>query len=321
MKVFRQPEISERRIIVASIMNKETMMNAYRGESLLLLVTLLAAAGWFVSKYALQELPPAGFLALRFLLASLIFLPFSYAHLRQMSRLQIRAGFMVGCTFGLNLFLWIQGVTHSQHFGEGAFLLSLSMLIAPLISWMVFRHQPSRLLWLSLVVAAMGLYWLNAGKAMTHWSVGSAFFAAASLMAALFFVLNNQFAKSVPTLPLTTLQLATAGVLCGIYSFWMEDWHMPQMPSTWGWLVVATLLITNFRYLLQTYAQKLSDIGNAAMIMVLEPVWTLIFSVVLLGEHLTWQKSLGGTLILLALLLYRLPLKWLSGRFRQPEIK
>jgi len=38
-------------------------MHHYRGELWLILVTLLAASGWFVSKAALQELPAAGFRA------------------------------------------------------------------------------------------------------------------------------------------------------------------------------------------------------------------------------------------------------------------
>ena len=47
------------------------------------------------------------------------------------------------------------------------------------------------------------------------------------------------------------------------------------------------------------------------MIMVLEPVWTLMFSVLILGEILSWEKAVGGALIIAALLLYRLPLhRW-----------
>ena len=78
-------------------------------------------------------------------------------------------------------------------------------------------------------------------------------------------------------------------------------------PTAIGWAVLAILLITNARFLLQTTAQKRCAIGNAAMIMVLEPVWTVILSVGLLGETFTWQKMVGGGLILIAILIYRLP--------------
>ena len=50
-------------------------MHHYRGELWLILVTLLAASGWFVSKAALQELPAAGFIGARMVGAALLFLP------------------------------------------------------------------------------------------------------------------------------------------------------------------------------------------------------------------------------------------------------
>ena len=54
------------------------------------------------------------------------------------------------------------------------------------------------------------------------------------------------------------------------------------------------------------------------MIMVLEPVWTLVFSVILLGETLSLHKIAGGALIIVALLAYRLPLyKW--RKIRSPK--
>ncbi|QSA19887.1 EamA family transporter, partial [Vibrio furnissii] len=47
-----------------------------RAEIILVLTTLLAAAGWVFSKQAIQGLPPFGFIGLRFVTASLILLPF-----------------------------------------------------------------------------------------------------------------------------------------------------------------------------------------------------------------------------------------------------
>ena len=286
-------------------------MQKYYGEILFFIVTLFAASGWFVSKAALAELPPAGFLGIRFMAASLLFLPFALPHFRQFSRQQIAQAACISLAFSGNIFLWIQGVAHSQHFGEGAFLLSLSMLLTPLLSWLLFRNRPARILWLSLAIAACGLALLNNGRPLWHLSLGSLLFGAASLMGALFFVLSNQFSRNFPALPLTTIQLGITGIVCSGYSLLFETWPFPLSGATYGWVIIATLLITNFRYLLQTHAQKHCDIGNAAMIMVLEPVWTLVFSVILLGETLSLHKIAGGALIIVALLAYRLPLyKW-----------
>ena len=45
---------------------------------LMILVTLLAAAGWLFSKEAIRELPTAAFIGSRFLLAALLLLPLAW---------------------------------------------------------------------------------------------------------------------------------------------------------------------------------------------------------------------------------------------------
>ncbi|XXQ68379.1 DMT family transporter [Neisseriaceae bacterium B1] len=292
-------------------------MQKYQGEIMLFFVSLLAAFGWFASKYAIAELPPSGFLGIRFLAASILFLPFSYRQLRQLTRAQFIRAIAVGSAFSANIFLWVQAVSHSTQFGEGAFLMSMSMLFAPLLSWLVFRNRPMRSFWLSLMVAIAGLVFLNAGRPLAQFSLSSFLYAGASLAGALFFVLNNQYAKDLPTLALATLQLATAGVVCAVYSGVFETWQNSVSLHTWAWVAISVILVTNFRYFLQTWGQKLCPIGNAAIIMVLEPVWTLLLSVLLFGEIMTWQKMTGGCLILLALILYRLPLQFVGKCWRQ----
>ena len=230
-------------------------MQKYYGEILFFIVTLFAAAGWFVSKAALAELPPAGFLGIRFMAASLLFLPFALPHFRQFSRQQIAQAACISLAFSGNIFLWIQGVAHSQHFGEGAFLLSLSMLLTPLLSWLLFRNRPARILWLSLAIAACGLALLNTVAPVA--SIARQFtIGAASLMGALFFVLSNQFSRNFPALPLTTIQLGITASYAAGYSLLFETWPFPLSSATYGWVIIATLLITNFRYLLQPNAQN-----------------------------------------------------------------
>lgn len=280
-------------------------MHKYRGELILFVVGILAAAGWLFSKYALQQLPPAGFISVRFLAAALLFLPFAYPKLHRLSPQQWRSALTVGLAFSLNLFLWVQGMSYTENMGEGAFIVSLSMLIAPLVSWLIFRHRPQRMFWISLPLAVIGLFLLASGSGL-HLSLGNLLFLCASLAAAVSFVLNNQFAKSVPALSLTTIQLTMVGLFCGLFSLLFEPWRGGISLTTWSWVAASVLISTGFRFLLQTIGQKYSQITNAAIIMVLEPIWTLLLSVSLLGEIISWQKALGCSLILTALFAYRL---------------
>ena len=283
------------------------MFLKYRGEIILFFVSIIAASGWFFSKFAMAEFPPIGFMGARFSLGFFIFLPFAYSQLKQLPREQIIKACLVGLCYTTYLSLWTLGLIHSEHFGEGAFLVSLSMLIAPLISWLFFKDKPQKVFWLSLPIAVLGLALLAFGRGQLHFSLGSIIFLSSSTTAAIYFVLNNHFARNVPVLSLTTLQVGIVGLLCSIYSYCFESYPEAFSSEIWWWFLASLLITTNGRMLLQTIGQKYCNVGTAALIMVLEPVWTFVFSIIILHEPLTWIKGLGCLCILLALFVYRLP--------------
>lgn len=282
-------------------------MHRYYGEILLLIVTILASVGWFFSKYAIAELPPVGFIGLRFIIATLLFLPFAYSQLSQFSLKNIINSTIVGILFSLQLLFWVLAISFSNSLGEGAFIMSLSMLLAPIVGWLLLKQKPYMLFWLALPLALIGLYLISQVQGQFEFSLGSLFFFLSALCMATFFVLNNQFAKQVPSMGLTTILFATVGIICSLYSFLFEQWRTEISATTWGWLLASILIATNFRYLLQTIGQKHCNITSGAIIMMCEPIWTLLLSIVLLGEDLSWQKTLGCLLIFSALIIYRLP--------------
>lgn len=284
------------------------MFTQYKGEIALLIGTILAAAGWFFSKTALAEFPPVAFIAVRFVVAALIFFPFAYSSIRKLTQVQKLKAAAVGIFFTGNLISWIVALNVSNQLGEGAFVMSLSLLIAPLISWVIFRHKPAILFWFALPTAILGLYFLMAGENGLHISTEHRLFLIAAGSLALYYVLLNQFAKDMPPMALTTIMLFVVGAICSIYSFFTESWTIQVTASGWLALFSSVLIATNLRFLLQTIGQRYCNIANSALIMLLEPVWILAFSVLFLTETVTFGKGAGCLLILSSLVIYRLPM-------------
>ena len=94
----------------------------------------------------------------------------------------------------------------------------------------------------------------------------------------------------------------------------MESLPSEVDASIWWWFALSTLLATSLRYVMQTMGQKFVQAGNAALIMILEPVWTVVLSILWYGEVLTTNKLIGCMLILFSLVIYRT-----GGRFRFPK--
>ncbi|PSJ80422.1 DMT family transporter [Neisseria iguanae] len=295
----------------------------HRGEWILFAATIAAALGWLFSKSAIAELPAVMFVSLRFSAAALLFLPFAWKQLRGLNKQQWKQSALVGLSFSLYLFFWVLGVKFTTELGKGAFLLSLAMLAAPLIAWLIYKIRPIPQFWLSLPIAVAGMYFLASGGAGGSSSGGvqldTIFFLLTALWAGIQFVLNARYSQNVPVLALTTIQLGMVGLSCGIYALIVEPMPAHIGGTTWMWLGLSVLIGTNARFLLQTLGQKLSDIGNGALIMILEPVWTMLLSVIFMSEILSTSKIIGCVFILAALVLYRLNISKIRHLFRSKK--
>ncbi|MEF1338190.1 DMT family transporter [Vibrio rotiferianus] len=127
----------------------------------------------------------------------------------------------------------------------------------------------------------------------------------AALMLALHFNVNSKYSQKLPVLLLTCIQLFVTGLIGLLISSLVETVPTEVSTSIWIWFALSTLLATSLRYVMQTMGQKFVQAGNAALIMILEPVWTVVLSVIWYGEVLTSNKLVGCALILFSLVIYR----------------
>ncbi|MGF1684061.1 DMT family transporter, partial [Photobacterium minamisatsumaniensis] len=273
-----------------------------RADLILVVTTMLAAAGWIFSKETIQGLPPFGFIGLRFVLASLLLLPFCIRSFKQVTKSDLIKAMGVGCLLSAALLLWIYAISMSETLGEGAFIMSLSMLFVPLVAWPLFKLRPPRIFWLSLPIAIVGLMMLSfGGGGGWQQSTSQIWFVLCAVMLAIHFNFNSKYARRIPTLLLTCLQLFVTGCMGLIVSAIFETQPEVIASSIWGWFFLSVVVATSIRYVMQTAGQKNTTAANAAIIMILEPVWTVILSVLWYSESMPAHKVAGCLLILLSL--------------------
>ncbi|MFQ2178663.1 MULTISPECIES: DMT family transporter [Aeromonas] len=285
---------------------------------LMVLVTLLAAAGWLFSKEAIRELPPAAFIGSRFLLAALLLLPLAWLREPPPTRAQLVRAAGCGTLLGASLLLWVTAISQSDALGSGAFIMSVATLMAPLAAWGAFRAKPGRHYWLTLPVAIAGLLLLSSS---THWGVSLSlfWFLAAATTLGIQLAVHRHFAQSIAPTWLTCIQLAMTGLLGTLLSLLTEQWPEAGVShGIWGWFAASVLIATTLRYWLLTHALSKMTTAHAALMMLLEPVWTLLLSTLFYSEPLGGAKLAGAGLVLGALVLYQLPLLLRSARLKTP---
>ncbi|UUM68274.1 DMT family transporter [Aeromonas veronii] len=285
---------------------------------LMVLVTLLAAAGWLFSKEAIRELPPAAFIGSRFLLAALLLLPLAWLREPPPTRAQLVRAAGCGTLLGASLLLWVTAISQSDALGSGAFIMSVATLMAPLAAWGAFRAKPGHHYWLTLPIAIAGLLLLSSS---THWGVSLSlfWFLAAATTLGIQLAVHRHFAQSIAPTWLTCIQLAMTGLLGTLLSLLTEQWPEAGVShGIWGWFAASVLIATTLRYWLLTHALSKMTTAHAALMMLLEPVWTLILSTLFYSEPLGGAKLAGAGLVLGALVLYQLPLLLRSARLKTP---
>ncbi len=235
------------------------MVRQRQADLLLIAATVIAACGWIFSREAIAGMPVFAFLGLRFFFAALLLLPFCRGFRPQKQHWPKLI--ISGLWFALNLCLWIYSVSTTASLGEGAFIMSLSMMFVPLTAWVMMKVRPPRAWWECLPIAVVGLGLLSLHMPIAfHPSQG--WFLLTALVQSIWFCYTSRCAREVPLIPLTTVQLAITGIVGLTISAAVERWDQPMTLPTLGWLVASIVIATSLRFGLQMKGQKYAAVAS-----------------------------------------------------------
>ena len=281
-------------------------------ELMLVCVTLVAAGGWVFTKNALIEFSPHIFLAIRFSLAAFILAFLCWSELKQLTKIQFYRAFGTGILLGLTLLLWILAVDQSDSIGEGAFIVSLTVVFVPLMGRLFFGDQLTINLLLALLPAISGLALLSLQVSEDQsfsfsFERSHVYFLLSTIGFALHVILTSRYGQKIPAMPLATTQLAAIGLVAFVSALISESWPQEIHAISWFWVLCSAVIATSLRFALQTKALIYLNPSHATMIFMLEPVWVAMLGALFLTERMSDNQLLGCALIFSALVVYRAP--------------
>jgi len=264
----------------------------------LMLVGVTAIWGWtfVVVKEAVARYPVVSFLGVRFLLAAVVL--WLIVTLTRERASVARAGLAIGVVLAVSYLLQTLGLKRTSVANTGL-ITGLFVVFTPIIDRIAW-HVPSRKdAWLAAAVAFAGTALLTGG-APTGLHFGDLLVLLGSVGFALHITLLSRYAAGGP-LVLAAWQMTAAAAVLTAGALATRSTLVPIPMVVLPAIAITGVFASAVAFWVQTYAQQRLPASRAALILTMEPAFTVFFAFLLVGERFGLLQALGAVLILAAL--------------------
>lgn len=269
-------------------------MNA-KTAALCLFVIAIWGANIVAIRAGVQEMAPLTFLALRFSLTALAFIPFiQWPGIRQA---------WIVCQVGLLMGVLHQGFLYAGmpylDAGTMSILLQAQVIIVTLIGWLFLKETIGWRTWAGIALGLAGIMVLFGGPSLTGQTIGFVYGFLSAFFIALCYVRMKALKDVKPLTFIALMNISSALPMLAIsYGVSPESWH--SLPA-YNWHMLGGILAIQVFILSATHIvwQKLlatHPVSQIAPWTLLMPVFGAGFAWPLLGEPITVPMMIGGLL-------------------------
>lgn len=288
--------------------------NKLKGSFLLLVASLIWGSSFIVMKSAVDFLTPSVLLFVRFSLATLVMIVIFYKYIKDTSIQDIKGGMITGTCLFFAYTVQTIGLTMTTP-GKNAFLTAIYCAIVPFLVWVFYHQRPDSYNFIAAILCVSGVALVSLDGDLTM-NMGDLLTIVGGFFYALHILAIKKFSQEMHPIKLTTLQFAMTALLALVCSLLFEDITIiKQIDSSVimqiGYLVFFATALT---LLCQNVGQNLVSECNAAILLSLESVFGVLFSVLLYGEVLTLKVVMGFVLIFVAIIISETKLSFIKRR-------
>lgn len=269
-------------------------------KAALLVATLIWGSTFIIFKDAMNGLPPLFILAFRYLVATVILSAVFFKKLRLINKTYLWQGAVLGVFLAAAYIFQTYGLQGTTP-GKNAFLTAVYCVLVPFVSWAFFGGRPDRFNFLAAATCLAGIGFVSLDGDLSvmpgDWLtlVGGVFFA-------LHIAFVARFNSDKDAVTLTLVQFFTAGVICGAGSLCFETLPSSVPSAAWTEIIYLAVCGTAVAMLLQNVGQKYVSSSSAAIILSLEALFGVLFSVIFGYENLSVKLVIGFALIFFAII-------------------
>ena len=273
---------------------------------------LIWGSSFFIVKNTVDIFPTNFLLAIRFTIGCLLLCVLFPKKLTQLNRTCLWQGIVLGLLIFTAYCIQTIGLTDTTP-GKNAFLTAAYCILVPFLYWITDKRRPDLYNFTAAFLCLTGI-----GLVSFDGSFSMRFGDAMTLVSALFFaahiVAGARFGGKSDPILLTILQFGTAAVCSWVLGFTTETFPKEIPLNAALGLLYLAVFATTIALLLQNIGLKYADPTSGAILLSLESVFGVLFSMLFYQERLTLRLGAGFLLIFIAVILSETKLSFLRKK-------
>ncbi len=277
-----------------------------KADLALVVITFFWGVANVVADFALRSITPSQLNSLRFSAAFVVAAIILRKNLKNINAVTLRSAVILGALLSVVYYFAMNGIKYSRSITTFSFIIALPVVITPIINYIFRKIVPERKFFVSLMLAVAGLYMMTLAAGDLRLGKGE-FLALLVAVSYAFDICYTELCVSKPGVNITQmgiLQIGFAALFLTIFA-WITERDIPLDVdlNTAGYILFLAIFSTAAPFIIQPIAQQYTSSDHVGVIFTLEPVFSVLAAIVLLGELVSWREYLGGFLMIVAVVL------------------
>ena len=257
-------------------------------------------------KDAIAQQPFFDFLAIRFTIATAVMVLAKPKVLKSFNSDILKHGAILGTLLAFGYVTQTIGLDKTTAATTG-FITGLYVVLTPIIGWLVLGRSISRQVFISLILAVVGLGLISL-RGLTI-EAGQLWVVLCAILLAMHIVGLSVWSPGKDIYALTVMQLFMLAVVSWVGAFSDGSYQPPPNSSVWFAVLFTALIATAVAFFIQTWAQSIMEASRVAILLTSEVVWAAVVAVAAHQETLQVRTIIGGVCMVAAMLIAEWPSK------------
>lgn len=295
------------------------MSQKMKGGLLLLIAAMIWGSSFIVMKSAVDFLTPAVLLLVRFTLAAIFLSILFFKKIKTFPKQKIIGGLLTGCCLFGAYYVQTWGLNFTTP-GKNAFLTAVYCAIVPFLVWKIYHRRPDVYNFIAAFICVLGIGCVSLDGRLSM-NIGDFLTLCGGFLYAIHILMIKKFSEDVDGGAFTTFQFIGGACIAGVFALLSEDITLVTKIDSSIFLQIFYLAFfaTAVTMVCQTLGQNYTTECNASLILSLESVFGVAFSVIFYGEILSLKVILGFILIFIAIIISETKLSFLKRGGLQDE--